>query len=124
MIIFAGAASAYAGNLQQQLTAESVIAEVLKRGSLQVGMSTFKPWAMKDKTGNLIGFEIDVAKRLAGGFVPGVAISRVSSEGVAEVILTKGMDGDDLIRTLRQSGHPKISAMPMICGATSFASWH
>jgi len=31
-----------------------------------------------------------------------------------------GMDGDDLIRTLRQSGHPKISIMPIIVitGAT------
>ncbi|MCP4347743.1 MAG: transporter substrate-binding domain-containing protein [Desulfobacterales bacterium] len=28
-------------------------------------MSTFVPWAMKDKTGKLIGFEIDVATRLA-----------------------------------------------------------
>ena len=44
---------------------ESVIEQVQKRGALRVGMSTFVPWAMKDKTGNLIGFEIDVAKRLA-----------------------------------------------------------
>ncbi len=28
-------------------------------------MSTFVPWAMRDKQGELIGFEIDVAKRLA-----------------------------------------------------------
>jgi polar amino acid transport system substrate-binding protein len=28
-------------------------------------MSTFVPLAMKDKTGKLIGFEIDVATRLA-----------------------------------------------------------
>lgn len=35
-------------------------------------------------------------------------------------VSSKGMDGDDLIRTLRQSGHPKISAMPIIVitGAT------
>ena len=29
-------------------------------------------------------------------------------------VSSKGMDGDDLIRTLRQSGHPKISTMPVI----------
>ena len=28
-------------------------------------MSTFVPWAMRNKQGELIGFEIDVAKRLA-----------------------------------------------------------
>ena len=44
---------------------QSTIEQVQQRGVLRVGMSTFVPWAMKDKTGNLIGFEIDVAKRLA-----------------------------------------------------------
>lgn len=43
----------------------STLEEILKRGTLKVGMSTFVPWAMKDKTGKLIGFEIDVATRLA-----------------------------------------------------------
>ncbi len=35
-------------------------------------------------------------------------------------VSSTGMDGDDLIRTLRQSGHPKISKMPIIVitGAT------
>ena len=44
---------------------ESTLETILKRGTLKVGMSTFVPWAMKDKTGQLIGFEIDVATRLA-----------------------------------------------------------
>jgi len=29
-------------------------------------------------------------------------------------VSSKGMDGDDLIRTLRQSGHPKLSTLPAI----------
>jgi RND family efflux transporter MFP subunit len=29
-------------------------------------------------------------------------------------VSSKGMDGDDLIRTLRKSGHPKISTLPVI----------
>ena len=45
--------------------AESTIDEIVKRGTIRVGMDTFVPWAMKDKTGKLIGFEIDVANRLA-----------------------------------------------------------
>ena len=56
---------AFAGKIQQQLIDESTIEQVLKRNVLRVGMSTFVPWAMKDKTGKLIGFEIDVATRLA-----------------------------------------------------------
>jgi polar amino acid transport system substrate-binding protein len=45
--------------------AESTLDQIMKRGTIRVGMDTFKPWAMKDKKGDLIGFEIDVAKRLA-----------------------------------------------------------
>ena len=44
---------------------ESMLEQAMKRGVLRVGMSTFVPWAMQDKAGNFIGFEIDVASRLA-----------------------------------------------------------
>ncbi|MGA9478379.1 MAG: amino acid ABC transporter substrate-binding protein, partial [Desulfobacterales bacterium] len=50
------AGAAAAGKIQQELTGESTIENALKRGVLRVGMSTFVPWAMKDKTGKLIGF--------------------------------------------------------------------
>jgi polar amino acid transport system substrate-binding protein len=50
---------------QEAASQTSLIEEIQKRGVLRVGMSTFVPWAMKDKTGKLIGFEIDVATRLA-----------------------------------------------------------
>jgi len=39
--------------LQQKLIDESTIEQAVKRGVLRVGMSTFVPWAMTDKTGNL-----------------------------------------------------------------------
>jgi len=47
------------------LAGESMLEQVMKRGTLRVGMSTFVPWAMQDKSGNFVGFEIDVASRLA-----------------------------------------------------------
>lgn len=65
LLIAALAAPVCAGELQQKLVQESTVEQILKRGVLRVGMSTFVPWAMKDKTGKLVGFEIDVAKRLA-----------------------------------------------------------
>ena len=58
-------ATAVAGEAQKQLTSESVIQTIMKRGKIKVGMSTFVPWAMRNKEGELIGFEIDVAKQLA-----------------------------------------------------------
>ncbi len=36
-----------------------------KAGVLRVGVALIIPWAMHDKDGNLVGFEIDVAKKLA-----------------------------------------------------------
>src|SRR5574341_817285 len=38
---------------------------VIEKGTLRVGVSLFTPWALKTKDGQLIGFEIDVAKQLA-----------------------------------------------------------
>jgi len=57
--------SAQAGETRKQLARESVIEEIVQRGILRVGMDIFVPWAMKDKKGELVGFEIDVARRLA-----------------------------------------------------------
>lgn len=47
------------------VTAQSVLEEIVQRGELRVGMTTFMPWAMRDKKGELTGFEVDVAKKLA-----------------------------------------------------------
>jgi polar amino acid transport system substrate-binding protein len=63
MALFALAVSA-AGHGQGAMAQDTIIDQVMKRGTLNVGLSTFVPWAMRDKEGNLIGFEIDVAKRL------------------------------------------------------------
>lgn len=38
---------------------------IRRKNSLAVGISTFMPWAMHDKNGKLIGFEVEVAKKLA-----------------------------------------------------------
>ncbi len=56
---------ARAQNASQQLAAAGVLETIKKRGAIRVGLSTFVPWAMRDKNGELIGYEIDVAKQLA-----------------------------------------------------------
>src|SRR6202035_4290812 len=53
------------GALAQQADQPKLIEQIKKRGKINVGMSTFVPWAMRDKQGTWIGFEIDVAKKLA-----------------------------------------------------------
>jgi polar amino acid transport system substrate-binding protein len=54
-----------AGEIQKRIASESTIEQIAKRGVIRVGMDVFVPWAMKDKKGELIGFEIDVARQLA-----------------------------------------------------------
>jgi polar amino acid transport system substrate-binding protein len=46
-------------------TAVDTLAEVKKNGKLRVGVSMIVPWSMHDKDGNLIGFEIDIARKMA-----------------------------------------------------------
>jgi polar amino acid transport system substrate-binding protein len=82
----------FAADVQQTLTSESTIEQALKRGVLQVGMSTFVPWAMKDKTGNLIGFEIDVATRLAKDLGMKVEFIPTQWAGIIPALLTGKFD--------------------------------
>jgi polar amino acid transport system substrate-binding protein len=83
---------AMAGKLQNQLIAESTIDQVVRRGILRVGMDTFLPWAMKDKKGELVGFEIDVARRLAADM--GVKVEFVPTKwaGIIPALLTGKFD--------------------------------
>ncbi len=83
---------AMAGKIQNQLIAESTLDQVVRRGVLRVGMDTFLPWAMKDKSGKLVGFEIDVARRLAADM--GVKVEFVPTKwaGIIPALLTGKFD--------------------------------
>ncbi|MFW5490003.1 MAG: transporter substrate-binding domain-containing protein [Desulfovibrio sp.] len=83
---------ASAKSLQQELVQESTIEQIFQRGTLKVGFSTFVPWAMKDKNGKFIGFEIDVATRLAKDM--GVKIEFVPTKwsGIIPALLTGKFD--------------------------------
>ena len=87
------AAAENAGTSQQQEEeTESLIDTVQKRGVLRVGMSTFVPWAMKDKTGELIGFEIDVARRLASDMDVDIEFVPTKWSGIIPALLTGKFD--------------------------------
>lgn len=83
---------AFAADLRQQMTQQSTIEQVLKRGYLRVGFSTFVPWAMTDKKGEFIGFEIDVAKRLAEDMGVKVEFVPTKWSGIIPALLTGKFD--------------------------------
>ena len=91
-LVLATGTLSLAGKLQQQLTEESTIDQIQKRGKIRVGMSTFKPWAMKDKTGRLIGFEIDVATRLAKDMEVDIEFVPTKWAGIIPALLTGKFD--------------------------------
>ena len=72
--------------------ADDLIANIQKRGTLKVGMSTFVPWAMRDKIGDLIGFEIDVASKLAADMGVEVEFVPTAWSGIIPALLAKKFD--------------------------------
>lgn len=42
-----------------------VLDDILERGTLRVGVAEFVPWTMRSRSGELIGYEIDVAGKIA-----------------------------------------------------------
>ncbi len=94
VLLFAGCApkEEAAGEAQDDGATASLLNDIVRRGTLKVGMSTFVPWAMKDKNGDLIGFEIDVATRLAEEM--GVDVEFIPTEwsGIIPALLTGKFD--------------------------------
>jgi polar amino acid transport system substrate-binding protein len=84
--------STSAGEIQRKLTAESAIEKIAKRGVIKVGMDVFVPWAMKDKKGELIGFEIDIAKKLAEDMGVKVEFVPTKWSGIIPALITGKFD--------------------------------
>ena len=81
-----------AQNVNQQLATGSVVETIKKRGAIKVGMSTFVPWAMRDRNGELIGYEIDVAKRLAEDMKVKVEFVPTAWDGIIPALLAGKFD--------------------------------
>jgi polar amino acid transport system substrate-binding protein len=77
---------------QQEISASSVIEEIKKRGVLKVGMSTFVPWAMRSKEGELVGFEIDVAKKVAADMGVEIEFVPTAWSGIIPALIAKKFD--------------------------------
>ncbi len=65
---------------------------VLDRGVLRVGLSSFTPWAMRAKDGEFIGFEPDVARRMAADMGVEIEIIPTGWDGIIPALLSKKFD--------------------------------
>jgi len=91
-IVLLTALPGFSASVQQDIAQNSVVEQILKRGVLKVGMDTFQPWAMKDKNGEFIGFEIDVARRLAEDMGVKVEFVPTAWSGIIPALLTGKFD--------------------------------
>lgn len=88
----AGAAGAARAEVARALSPESVIEQITRRGKMKVGVSTFTPWAAYDRKGELIGFEIDVARRLAEDLGVEVEFVPTRWDGIIPALVDGGFD--------------------------------
>jgi polar amino acid transport system substrate-binding protein len=86
------AALAVAASGASPAAAQSVLEEVQQRGTLRVGMSTFVPWAMRDKQGELMGFEIDVARKVAADMGVEIEFVPTAWSGIIPALLAGKFD--------------------------------
>ena len=96
-IIGAAALSVFAAagaqaDVKRDLTSASILEEIKKRGVMKVGMSTFVPWAMRSKTGELVGFEIDVATKLAADMEVEVEFVPTAWSGIIPALIAGKFD--------------------------------
>lgn len=93
LIVIVGlAADVRAETARLDLSRQSTLEDVLKRGALRVGFSTFVPWAMQDKKGEFIGYEIDVARKLAEDMGVKAEFVPTKWDGIIPALLTGKFD--------------------------------
>ncbi|MDE0003534.1 MAG: transporter substrate-binding domain-containing protein [Rhodospirillaceae bacterium] len=81
-----------AQNARQELSAESVIETIKRRGAIKIGLSLFMPWTMRDLNGDLIGFEIDVGRKLAADMGVDVEFVPTAWDGIIPALISGKYD--------------------------------
>lgn len=92
VIVLFAASAAHAEDVGRQLTRQSVLTGIMERGVLRVGFDTFVPWAMQNKAGEFIGFEIDVARRFARDMDVDIELVPTAWKGIIPALLTGKFD--------------------------------
>ncbi|MCY3878303.1 MAG: transporter substrate-binding domain-containing protein [Rhodobacteraceae bacterium] len=92
LLAAAVAAPATAQSHTQELASESVIEAIKKRGVIKIGLDLFVPWSMRDKNGELIGFELDVGRQLAADMGVDVEFIPTSWDGIIPALVAGKFD--------------------------------
>ncbi|MGB0901726.1 transporter substrate-binding domain-containing protein [Halocynthiibacter sp.] len=83
---------ATAQQTRQAIAQDSVIETIKERGVIKIGLSIFKPWSMRDLDGELIGFELDVGRKLAEDMGVEVEFIPTSWDGIIPALVSGKFD--------------------------------
>ena len=70
----------------------STLNSVLNNRILRVGVSLFTPWVLRNKNGDLVGFEIDVANQLAKDLSVQLELKEFDWDAIVPALLNKEID--------------------------------
>ena len=89
-LLFAACAAQAA---EQALVQRSTLEAVLKRGELRVGLDAgYMPFEMRDKKGDIIGFDIDLARLMARYMGVKLTVVNTQWDGIIPALLTDKFD--------------------------------
>ncbi|MES2977338.1 MAG: transporter substrate-binding domain-containing protein [Pseudomonadota bacterium] len=77
---------------QPAVAQENLIDTIKKRGKLQVGFGSFVPWAMRDKQGQWVGFEIDVATKMSKDMGVELELIPTAFDGIVPSLIANKFD--------------------------------
>ena len=92
VVSLALATGVWAQDAAKQLSSESVIETIKKRGTMRVGLDFFVPWAMRAKNGELVGFEVDVATKVAEDMGVKLELVPTAWDGIIPALLSGTFD--------------------------------
>ncbi|MGB3179457.1 MAG: transporter substrate-binding domain-containing protein [Albidovulum sp.] len=84
--------TAAAQDTTQSLSSESVIEAIKERGTIRIGLSLFTPWSMRDLNGELVGFELDVGRKLAEDMGVEVEFVPTAWDGIIPALVSGNFD--------------------------------
>ncbi|GAB1410680.1 transporter substrate-binding domain-containing protein [Desulfovibrionales bacterium] len=89
MLALAGASFA----ADHELAEKSTLNEILKRGELRVGLDAgYMPFEMTDKKGEIVGFDVDIAKEMAKAMGVKLTIVNTDFDGIIPALMADKFD--------------------------------
>lgn len=91
--LVAGAVAPQSWAADADLWDKSTLNQILKRGELRVGLEAgYMPFEMRDKKGNIIGFDVDLARLMAKTMGVRLTLVNTQWDGIIPALLTDKFD--------------------------------